>query len=532
MMDNKINDTDIEELKIRFNQAKDYKMRWLALYQGLYQYVIPAQNAYNELFNYVDVGMPTNQQIWDETAMECSFQYANELKYLLIPDDRAWGKIELDPYKFDESEIEKWQPTVDTVNERVMFYLRQSNFSRAASSSLMDLAGGTGALWIDTPSAENPLNFVSIPSICVFPEFSVGDSIDNCFFTKKMSGREILREFPKYDGILLKTLYDNLNENYLVNYGQIKVSDNLYYYYGVLNDDMDHLLFNMNSEYKRLIVFRDRVRPGEVEGRGPGINMLPTIMDVNKTMEARTKSMDFKANPPLFIDTDTYFNPYSVRRWSGTTIPRRPGGRNPIEQMVTPDFPDVMRHVFDCRDRIRIAFRVDPLGEINSPVRTAEEISIREARAQKDAITDISRLINELPGPVFMVAAYILNNFGRLTKNAKKIPDFNPTAFRFVFSSPLMDIQKNAELTKLQACLQLKQQYFGEGAVVATANHGEMSEYIDSKLDIPSKLFKSSGQINQMMAKFSQMALQQQLPQSSTSASAASIPPSNSGGIV
>lgn len=530
-MKDKLKDINLEELKIRFNQSKDYKMRWLALYQGLYQYVIPAQNAYNELFNYSDVGMPVNQQIWDETAMECSFQYANEIKYLLIPDDRAWGKIELDPYKFSKQKIESWQPMVDTINERVMFYLRQSNFARAASSSLMDLAGGTGALWIDTPSEETPLNFVSIPSICVFPEFSVGDSIDNCFFSKKMSAREILREFPDYKGILLNTLYNKLNENYLVNYGQIKLEDDLYYYYGVLNDDMDHLLFEMTSAYKRLIIFRDRVRPGEVEGRGPGINMLPTIIDLNKTMEARTKSMDFKANPPLFIDTDSYFNPYSVRRWSGTQIPRRPNGRNPIEHMQTPEFPDVMHHVLDCRDRIRIAFRVDPLGEINSPVRTAEEISIREARAQKDAITDISRLINELPGPVFMIAASILNEFGYITEDRKTIPDFMPSAYRFVYSSPLMDIQKNAELTKLQACLQLKQQYFGEGAVVATANHGEMSEYIDSKLDIPSKLFKNSGQINNMMSKFSQMALQQQLPQASTTAQA-SVAPSNPGGIV
>ena len=60
------------------------------------------------------------------------------------------------------------------------------------------------------------------------------------------------------------------------------------------------------------------------------------------------------------------------------------------------------------QEQIQRGFQVDPLGEIQSPVRSATEVSVREARAQRTSATDISRLINEQPKQIFETCAEIL----------------------------------------------------------------------------------------------------------------------------
>lgn len=85
-----------------------------------------------------------------------------------------------------------------------------------------------------------------------------------------------------------------------------------------------------------------------------------------------------------------------------------PQGRNPLEALQLPEYPDVLEHIRDLRQVIRDGFQVDPIGEVNTPVKSATEVSIRENRAQRTSATDISRLINELPKQVFTISAKIL----------------------------------------------------------------------------------------------------------------------------
>ncbi len=384
--------------------------------------------------------------------------------------------------------------------------------------------GGTGAIWVESISDEVPLYFRSIPAVALYIEYSTDDLINTCWYASKKTGRAILQDFPGYDGKQKQNLKDNPNDTYIVNYGQIKFGENSYYIYAFLDDDPLVVLWERYSTYQQIIVYRDRVRPGEAEGRGVGTDLLPTIRDLNRLCEYSMKNMAFKANPPMFYDAGTYFNPYSIRQWAGAMIARQPGGRNPLEALQMPDHPDVLQRIMHMQEIVQKGFQVDPLGEINAPVKSATEVSIRENRAQRTSATDISRLINEQPKQIFDVCAKILNERGLLTKKREQIPGFDTRKLKFDYVSPLYDLQNQEDINHFVGNLQIKQQFFGEGAAIATVNLFEANKFLTSKFNLPTKLFATDDDLRQFMQGLQQKSQEAQVPQPTTGASPVQLP--------
>ncbi len=515
-----------EQLYSRFTEARNFKDRWLALYKELYFYVIPDRDAFNIKFNYRDDGKPTTQMIWDNTAMLAAYNRANDLHGLLLPKDRVWGKMVLDPHLFPKTVIEAAKEVMDEINDRIFFYLNESNLSRVVGSSNLDLVGGTAGIWVESIDDNTPLYFRSIPAVALYIEYSTDDMVNTCWFASKKTGSQVLKDFPNYHGKMYQNLVDNPFDTYTVNYGQIKYTDDSFYLYAVLDDDPFTPLWEADRSYPQILVYRDRVRPGEAEGRGVGTDMLPTIRDLNRIVEYSRKSLQYKAYPPMFYDAGTYFNPYAIRQWAGAMIARQPGGRNPLEALQMPESPETLQHIMHLQDAIQKGFQVDPLGEIQSPVRSATEISIRENRAQRTSATDISRLINEQPKQIYAVAAKILNERGLLTKERKQIPGFSTKKLRFAFQSPLYDLQNQQDLNHLVTNMQIKQQFFGQGAAMMSSNLFEMNNFLTEKLNLPRKLFASDAELGKALTAMGQAqnAQQQAQPQPTTAASQVTLP--------
>ncbi|WP_010597630.1 portal protein [Rickettsiella massiliensis] len=279
-----------------------------------------------------------------------------------------WGKLSLDPHLINPNQISEQQPLLDEVNDRLFFYLNQSNLARMVASSNLDLVGGTAALWVESIDDVTPLYFRSIPAIALTIEYSTDDVLNTCWYQCRMSGRKIVEDFPKYNN--KRRLLEQPNDLFVVIYGQIKLKENKFYLYAILEDDPFVPLWETERDHNQIIIYRDRVRPGECEGRGIGIDLLPTIRDLNRVIEYSRKNLAYKANPPLFYDADKYFNPHMVRQWSGALIARNPQGRNPLEALQLPEYPEVLEHIKDLRQIIRDGFQVDPIGEVNTPVKS------------------------------------------------------------------------------------------------------------------------------------------------------------------
>lgn len=501
---------DFRELKARYDVAKEFKSRWLGLYNELYYYVLPNRNAFNEFWGYRDDGRPTTLQVWDNTAITCAYQRANDLHGLLLPSGRRWGKFTLDPHRFPQEFISQHADIMNECNNNILFYLDESNLARAVSASNLDLIGGTAGLFVQSFSDDEPLNFQAIPALCLLIEYSGDDLLNTCWYLCKMSGRQIIKLFPQYAGAKLSALWANPNELYTVVYGQILRGENDFYMYATLEADPFYPLWEQEKTYNQIIIYRDRVRPGESDGRGIGLDLLPTIRDLNRLVQYDRQSMAFKAYPPMFSDTDAYFNPWAVKQWAGMIIPRNPESKkDPVEAMRMPESPEPMERILQLQQTIKDAFNVDPLGTVEQPVKSATEISIRENRAQRNTSIDISRIINELPKQIYSVAAKILAERRLLTKN-RGIKVFNTKKMKFVFESPLFDLQKQDDLSHFVTRQQIMQQFYGQQVAVASTNIGKVSEFLTRNLNLPPELEKTPDEIQSIIQQMGKAAAQQQ----------------------
>lgn len=494
------NFTQYENLNRRMNYAKQWKDNWLALNEQLYWWVIPNRNALNDRYSYISDGTPLTTTIYDSTAMLGAYQRANDLHGLMMPMDRVWGSLTFNPNRVSHAEIVANQSALDEENKKIFWYLNQSNLSRVVASSNLDLCGGTAAIFISSKSDDCPLEFFSVPSINVFIEHTFDDTIDTCWFKRNFNAIQFIQSFPSYRGMMRDWAERDPTCMIPVIYGQIKQDDDSYLMYAVCENDPMCPLFEVERSYKQLIIYRDRVRPGESDGRGVALDLLPTIQDLNHVVRDHRKVLAFTALPPMFYDESQYFNPNSVAQWAGAFIPTGAGGRDPIRPLAMPNtVPDVFAQIQDLRNFIRTGFQVDPLGDINTPIRTATEVAAREQRAQRTTVTDIGRLENELPKPVYEIATKIL-----IERKLVNLKALDKKFLSFRFQSPLYDLQKTAQLNNYIQRSQIIQQFFGEGAVLASANIGKVSTFITEMLNLPSDLSKTEDEIMQAMAKVGQ----------------------------
>lgn len=192
-------------------------------------------------------------------------------------------------YLNNPNQISEQQPLIDEVNDRLFFYLNQSNLARMVASSNLDLVGGTAALWVESIDDVTPLYFRSIPAIALIVEYSTDNVLNTCWYHCRMSGRKLAEDFPKYKN--KRRLLEEPNELFVVIYGQIKLKENQFYLYAILEDDPLVPLWQSEREYNQIIIYRDRVRPGECEGRGIGIDLLPTIRDLNRIIKDKRANL-------------------------------------------------------------------------------------------------------------------------------------------------------------------------------------------------------------------------------------------------
>lgn len=510
---------DMKILWDRYSEALNWKGRWLALYSDLYLYVLTNRDAFNIKFNYEDMGKPTSQEVWDPTAQRAAKIRANELGALLFPMDRRWGGWKLNPRYHDVDEIKAKEEYLDDINETILFYHRQSNFNRVLTSSNLDHVGGTGVIWVESPNDDTPLYYRSIPAVATCIEYSTDDTVTTAWFQQKMSGRLVLDKFPNYRGRLRSALEGNPNDLVQVIYGQVGLGPKRYYIYAVLAEDQYTPLFEYERSYQQCIIYRDYVRPGEAEGTGIALDLMPQIKDLNKLVKERRKSNAYKADPTMFIDSNMKLNQNSFFRWSGAMIERKPGGPNPIEPLIMPEYPSVLTDIQDLREQITLAFQVEPLGLMSNTTKSATEIQIRENRWQRNTATDIGRLINEGPKQIWEIETQILYERGLLAKAPSKEFDLFNHKILFEYDSPLFDVQNQEDLNNFVQNCQIKQQFFGEGAALASINVGKASEFLTEKLRLPANLFKTDKEMAGFLQQMGQLAQGQLgLPNPSTGA--------------
>ena len=509
-----------DQVMRRIKAAEGNKELWNPIIRECYTFSIPERNT-------IDKWSPGAQKnhAFDATAIDSLSDYANRMESQLVPPGLQWMRLEAGS-DFDsnnpkeEAELKTQQQEVDKYLDsttNVLFnHINSSNFSSQIHEAFLDLGISTGAIIVEPGDGiQSNLNFRSVSLSEIIIERTQKGIVDTVWRSITLQAGDIKKTWPnaKLSPKLKKLIKDKPAED-ISFYEGVMLNENAgfsnnRYESIVMYPDEKKFLVQQYLESSPWIVFRESTIPGESYGRGRVMRCLPDIKTLNKMTEDYLKGLNFQANPIFTATDDGIINPYTFKLKTGTVNPVGSNdNQNPsLRQMpVTGNIQLLEFAMRGLQDNIRRTLLSKPFGSIEeTPVRTATEMSIRNADQQQVISGATGRIQVELLERVVKRSVYIL-------KQAGKIADFkiDGKEVKIKYTSPAARGQDEQELAVIGRFMEFMGMFPPE-IVNEKIKVEEMPAAIADVMGLPKSLQRSDFEIQTM--KQEQQAQQQAMMQ-------------------
>lgn len=482
-----------EDLVKRFQAAKKQRSTWQTHLRECYEYALPQRNTMTQFSR----GQKKNEDIYDSTAVVGTQKFASRLQATLIPPWREWSML-VPGSEIPEDEHEKIQPVLDDITKIIFDHINHSNFSTQAHESFLDLAVSTGVLALEeNDTAESALEFHSAPLAEIYPEAGPWGTIETVWREHKVPARHIDRLWPgaELSETMKKKASERPDEKCSLIEGTIYLPKRGYWHQCVLEEASKEYIFGQDYEVSPWIVFREYVVPGETLGRGRIMQVLPDIKTANKVVEYVLKNAALAISGVYTAADDGVINPYSIRLTPGAIIPVGSNDNanptlRPLDRSGDIQFSALV--LDDLRKRINKALFAEPFGEVDSPVRSATEMAIRNQELVQDSGSAFGRMQTEFVEKIIKRAVSIL-------KRAGKIPDIRVDGKEVTIkhTSPLARAQDQDDLVAVNQYLQTVGQLGPEVLGLGTKLE-EFPGYIGKKLGLDADLLRTEVEREEM----------------------------------
>jgi len=288
------------------------------------------------------------------------------------------------------------------------------------------------------------------------------------------------------------------------------------YQYVVMTSSKDVLLEQKSSSWP-WIVYRMRRLTGEIRGRGPSLNAYPTAATINQALEDELIAAAFQANPMYMAASDSAFNQQTFTPKPGSIVPVQmimgEWPLKPFEQSGNIQFNALL--VNDFRQQINEMMYTSPLGQVNSPQRTATESEIRYTENLESFAAMVPRLENEFFIPTIQRTLWVINKvipetFANIDQNiVSKMIAVDGTIISLSFDTPLMTAKGQAKTQALIGFYQALASMIGPEAATASLDAIEVITSIADNQGIEIKNIKSPEELAQLMEAAGDIAEQQ-----------------------
>ena len=482
-----------EDLVKRFQAAKKQRSSWQSHLRECYEYALPQRNTMTQFSR----GQKKNEDIYDSTAVVGTQKFASRLQATLIPPWREWSML-VPGSEIPEDEHEQIQPVLDDVTKIIFDHINHSNFATQAHESFLDLAVSTGVLSLEEgDSADSALEFHSAPLAEIYPEAGPWGSIETVWREHKVPARHIERLWPgaEMSESMKKKANERPDEKCSLIEGTIYLPKRGYWHQCVLEEASKEYIFGQDYDVSPWIVFREYVVPGETLGRGRIMQVLPDIKTANKVVEYVLKNAALAISGVYTAADDGVINPYNIRLTPGAIIPVGSNDNSnptlrPLDRSGDIQFSALV--LDDLRKRINKALFAEPFGEVDSPVRSATEMAIRNQELVQDSGSAFGRMQTEFVEKIIKRAVSIL-------KRAGKIPDIRVDGKEVTIkhTSPLARAQDQDDLVAVNQYLQTVGQLGPEVLGLGTKLE-EFPGYIGKKLGLDADLLRTEVEREEM----------------------------------
>jgi hypothetical protein len=443
---------DVDTLLKRQAAAARRKELWRSTYTEAYRYAMPAR----ENFNWSTEGSEKQQQLFDSTLQELTYEAANTLCALLFPSWKRWanlgpgGAIPKDAPQY--AEVEKGlQKATDVFFE----FLNDSNFATVINETALDLMVGTGALMFDEGDMTKPFVFTSVPLAALELEEGPDGSIETEFMCRKPAARNITRMYPGTESFDLSAAIQTAivtspdTEFEIV---QCHVYDpQTKKYFGIALEKATKNIF-WRWDYDKscpMIVARATKTAGELYGRGRVLQALPDARTLNKMQEFVLRQAALAVAPPMTGVSDGVLNPYTATVQPNTIIPVSSNATdNPSLRVMEnrANFSITEKLMDDLRERLRRAM-LGPEGSTGQPL-SASEINIADRNRLWAMNGEFNRIQSELLTKIVARGVFILQRKGIIPRF-----EIDGREVNIRYDSPFARSQNSEDVLALQSTL-------------------------------------------------------------------------------
>lgn len=488
----------------RFSQASKRRANWDETYRDAMKFC--AQH--RETFDYHTPGEKKYNRIFDSTATNAVLKFSSNIQSGMVPPFKKWAKL-VPGSDIPQENFEEARKQLEDVTESFFKYLHSSNFDTQISEAFVDLAFGTGALLINEGNDRYPLNFIAVPLAELYLEEGPFGSVKTVFRKFTMPRRNIKATWKnatlpadwadsdsKDDDlieILESTIYDPEEDKYEYSVDICKGKQQL---------------LNETSDSSPWVVFRWATMPGEIYGRGPVLSALADIKTLNKVVEYLLKSAALKTIPTFVAADDGVINPYAIEIEPGAIIPAAPfgPGGSPIVPLQVGGDINLSQFIMDkMQARIEETMFTNQLGDVNLPVKSATELSLRQQELSKRIGSAFGRLHHECVSQIIERSLFVLDEKGLLPVRLKNIK-INGKAIKISYQSPLAMAQGEEEMVNTMRYVQSLLQLYGPEIMPLLVPPGAYAQLLADNLSINSKIYPTSEQLQNVAALVDKLA--------------------------
>jgi hypothetical protein len=503
------------EILKRFDKAKSRKdVGWKDLYQEAQEYASPQREMFDETFK-GDRKDGANR-VFDSTTQDAVLTGVSNLHSGLTPAMKRWVELEAG---LSIKEQPGAKEALDAVTDVLFTHLHNSNFDTQIIESYQDLFIGTGALLAFEGTRENPFNFVSVPLHQLFLEEGPNGRPDVPYRCFKLSVRNIMGQWP--DAELMTEHKELLKENpdeelkfiEATLPEKVEVFDNETeeiievdgYKYYVVCQKTSTVIVERAMTTSPWIIFRWSNLPGEVYGRGPVLTALPAIKTLNEQVKILLQNASIATLGMYTVADDGIVNLDNIKLGGGALIPVTSNGSQlqgpTLAPLPTAGNPQLSQLIIENQQsQIKRILFGDPLGDVNLPVKTATEISLRQQDLAKRIGSAFSKLQFELIAPLINRLLSILDNLELIDLGGFKV---DGTTIAIQHISPLAQAQDEEDVLKIIRFVQTIGELYGPQAAMGITEPFAFARILGDKLNIAPELVPTKEKeqlVNQALA--------------------------------
>lgn len=357
---------------------------WLQVWREVRQYVMPTYS------DYLTEGGARGMNIFDTTAIEARKRLAAGMYNWMAPPDKRW--FEIVPQDDELAKNEEVSDYFGEVTRIISLALANSNWASVLIQVLNNLACGLdGIVYVEDGTPYSLLNFKSFPveTVC-YAENSRGE-VDTVFREFEMTSRQLVQEFDSND-LPEKIRQEAAEEKrqdckHKILHAVVRrmkrdpgMLDNRNMPFADVYIDLEckKVIYESGFEEFPFAVCRFDKSDNETYGRGPGMDMLPTIKMLNRMHQAYIVASEHSADPSWLVPDGSLMT-RDFSRDPGAVIPYKSDVNGAKPEML-PQSGNGAKEFHDIQEKqqeVKVGFFwdiFDPLGDLKQITATEAEI--------------------------------------------------------------------------------------------------------------------------------------------------------------